>query len=66
MEAAQAGTQAAVAVAVALGDTLAGMFMPAGANLALKIGFKEHLHDDFRGSTKEIRVTGFGQQVCQW
>ncbi len=32
---AKAGIEAAVAVAVAIGDTLAGAFVPAGANLAL-------------------------------
>ena len=63
---AQAGIQAAVAVAVAIGDTLAGAFVAACANPALDIGFHEHLHDSLRGLTEEIGITGFGQQVCQW
>jgi hypothetical protein len=63
---AEAGIQAAVAVAVAIGDTLARAFVAASANLAFDIGFHEHLHDGLRGLAEEIGVTGFGQQGRQW
>ncbi len=57
--------QAAVAVAVAIGDPRAGAFVATRAYLARNIGFHEYLHDSLRGLTEDIGVTGSGQPVCQ-
>jgi hypothetical protein len=65
LQAAQAGVQRPVAVAIAVGRPIAAAFVPPGADQALHVGFHQHLHHRLRHAAQEVAISGFGQQLGQ-
>jgi hypothetical protein len=65
LQAAEACVQDPVPVAVAIGRTLAGAFVPARADQPFHVGLHQQLHHSLSHAAQEVAIARFGQQLGQ-
>jgi hypothetical protein len=63
LQAAKAGVERAVAIAVPIRRAITGALVPPGADQALHISLHQQLHDRLGHAAQEVAITGFGQEL---